>query len=696
MQPMTDGIALLIGSRLYVEKDTIPVTDKTKIKNGTGLDTIYFLQTSYREETDMDPTGSIEWGFAPVHGYFNESNDYIAMSHISSSWPEKGWPAPNDQLKWAGEWNGRFGRGVFNAEQESYFVANDAQDQEYLQKSRKSRYYPKPGVKIGDKGSPYITTQIGAPWGGMGLRVEQRGFQWNNPQSKDAVFWEYSIANISNYDINEVCFGYWMDNGIGGNDPYDDLAFYVKNGMNMAYSWDRDGVGNGGGKTGTQGFAFLESPSLSYDGIDNDADGLTDEKRDNQPTAIVGPKAGITDMTNYLKHYGKTEAELKSHWDADEDQDWTDGIDLNNNGKYDSDEDAGDDLGLDGVGPADLNYTGPDADGTECNHKPDFVEGLGCEPNFAFVDIDESDMIGLTTFRMFQVPPHTSEKGWSKDDEGMFKMMSSNDFIEWLGETTNLVEFFAAGIFPLYKGLTERISMALLYAYDPLDGLNSTTHSAPLLFRSKEVVQAIYQTDYRFAMPPIMPTLTATPGDGKVILSWDDLSDTRTHDPFVKNVNDFEGFKLYRATDKYFQDCEVITDGYGTPMFKKPLYECDIKDGKTGFTNFGMVNGMGYYLGSDKGITHYYVDNNVNNGQTYYYGLVAYDYGLSDVGGGITPSENTLIVDLDEYDNIRKLSRNVKVVTPHQTAIGYISPNITFPDEKKKNINGTAISAASC
>ena len=47
---------------------------------------------------------------------------------------------------------------------------------------------------------------------------------------------------------------------------------------------------------------------------------------------------------------------------------------------------------------------------------------------------------------------------------------------------------------------------------------------------------------------------------------WNDDADKLTRDP-LGNVNDFEGYKLFRATDKYFSDAEVITDGYGTPMF---------------------------------------------------------------------------------------------------------------------------------
>ena len=86
---------------------------------------------------------------------------------------------------------------------------------------------------------------------------------------------------------------------------------------------------------------------------------------------------------------------------------------------------------------------------------------------------------------------------------------------------------------------------------------------------------------------------------GKFILTWDDMADTKTRYPFVGNINDFEGYKVYRSTDKYMSDPEIITDGYGTPMFKKPIYQCDLVDGISGFTDFGLVNGAGYNLGSE-------------------------------------------------------------------------------------------------
>jgi len=711
---MTDGIGLLVGAKVFIEDhngtwlnpDTIPLTDPEDISI-TDHHTLYYLQTSYREEMDKDPTRLVEWGYYPVFGYFNEANEYAAVSNKPNSWPPVGWPATGSTTKWPGEWDGRFGRGVIYADMETYFVVNDAQDQENLGFEDYVKYYPRPGHFIGDL-RPDVTIQADSSWGGLGTRVETRGFQWNNPQARDAIFWEYSVANISDYDLTEVAFGYWVDNAIGG-DESDDLGFFDSQ-VDMAFSWDIDGIGLGGLPTGVMGFAYLESPGLAYDYQDNDGDGLIDEKRDypglyDPPMSWVGPTDGITDLDAFLEFYSLSLEDLKEHWDADEDQDWEDGEDLNGNGIYDSTEYAGDDVGLDGVAPGELNYEGPDEG--ECNHMPDYLEGVGCEPNFNETDVSESDMIGLTAFRMYPVPSHapSNETYWFKNDEAMWEVISIDSLEEFGGNVSNLIEVFASAPFPLYQGRVERISMSELHSYDPLAGLESSEHSAPALYELKRIVQVIYERDYRFAQPPKMPTLTATAGDGEVTLTWDDIAETKTRDPFVGNVNDFEGYKVYRATDRYMSDAEVITDGYGTPMFMLPIYQCDLLDqefysGKPhnpdrnglshqckGFTDFGLVNGMAYNLGYDTGITHVFRDNTVQNGRTYYYAVVAYDYGAPDIGPGISPSENNVVIQLDEAENVESIGKNVAIVTPHQPAAGFVPPEIST--EENPDLIGT-------
>jgi len=670
-----DGIGLLVGARVYLENDTIPVDNWDDIQTTPNLDTLYYCQTSYRQKMDTDPTGTIEWGFYPSFGYFNENSEYPAMSNRSGSWPTAGWPASGDALKWPGEWDGRFGRGVIYADLETYFAVNDAQDQEYLGFEDRVKYYPRPGIFVGDK-KPDVTIQNGKPWGGLGIRVEQRGFQWNNPQARDAIFWEYSIANISDYNLPEVAFGYWVDTWIGGENDSDDLGFFDIL-VDMAYCWDSDGIGLGGRVPGTLGFAYLESPGVSYDTEDNDDDGLINEKRDypgpgDPPMSFVGPTDGIADINKFLDFYKLTMDDLKAHWDADEDQDWEDGNDINGDGIYQIGENPGDDVGLDGVGPGELNYFGPDEG--ECNHQPDYRQGVGCEPNFNATDVSESDMVGLTAFRLFDIPNHNASYHWFEGDKSMWELIGEEALVEWSGSLSNLILTFASGPFPLFQGREERISMSELHSYDPLSGLNSPDHTAPALFEQKRIVQIIYEKDYRFAQPPKMPTLSATAGDGKVVLTWDDIADTRTRDPFVNNENDFEGYKLYRATDKKFSDPQLITDGYGTPSTLKPIFQCDIIDTISGFAEFGHLNGLLYYLGSESGITHHYVDTEVQNGRTYYYALAAYDYGVESIG--ISPSENNIVIELDESENVRFTGQNVQIVTPHQKAVGYTPPYV--------------------
>ncbi len=679
---MIDGIGLMIGAVVYLRNDSIPVTNWDEIRNSPDIDSLIYVQSSYRQGMDRDNSGTVEWGLYPVFGYFNEISETPAMSNRTGSWPPAGWPARGNSTKWPGEWNGRFGRGVKYAAQESFFVANDAHDQEYLQPNRTTKYYPRPGVFIGDK-RPSVTIQKGLPWGGLGVRVEQRGFQWNNPQTRDAIFWEYNISNISDYDLLKVAFGYWLDNGIGhigDRGEVDDIGFFDTL-DDLAYSWDFDGVGIGGLRAGVMGFAFLESPGVSGDGIDNDEDGITDEKRDNQATAIVGPMDGISDLDRFLDWYNLEVDELRPHWDADEDQDWLDGDDANGNGIYDNGEFPGDDVGIDGVGPGELNYFGPDADGTEGNHRPDFVEGIGGEPNFGPLDISESDMLGLTSFKLFPHPAVT-EPPFFLHDEDAWNNFGIPGLFPFFGELSNLIETFGSGPFPLFQGRTERISMCEVHSFDNLAGIEMPTEqNAPAMFQKKRIVQVIYNRDYRFAQPPFLPTLKATPGDGKVILTWDTVADKLTREPFLQGANDFEGYKIYKATDKFFADAEVLVDALGNPIGKLPIFQCDLDNEFQGFADWGEINGEEYYLGSNTGIQHFFVDENVQNGRTYYYGVVAYDPGipvLEDVD--IAPSENNVVIDLDEAEDIRFTGQNVAVVVPTPTAATYEAPFIEMDD----------------
>jgi hypothetical protein len=174
---------------------------------------------------------------------------------------------------------------------------------------------------------------------------------------------------------------------------------------------------------------------------------------------------------------------------------------------------------------------------------------------------------------------------------------------------------------------TERFSLALVYGGGKQQGYDVDVAD---LLKNKRTVQKIYDANYQFPQPPDLPTLTAVPGDGKVTLYWDRVAE-ETIDPLLQTKT-FEGYKLYRSTDPTFNDILTITDGYGSAKGYRPLKQYDLQDGIKGYFHtsgqmFEDISGFAFYLGDDSGIEHAYVDSSVQNGRTYYYALVAYNYG---------------------------------------------------------------------
>ena len=138
---------------------------------------------------------------------------------------------------------------------------------------------------------------------GFGLRVEVRGFQWANPQATNVIFWHYDISNEGTTDYpDNIIFGLYMDSGVGGSalscdgiaESDDDNAYFDRSlGLNLTYTWDKFGHGTdlrgNCAPTGYLGYAYLETPGNPFDGLDDDDDGITDERRDGDPgTLIVG------------------------------------------------------------------------------------------------------------------------------------------------------------------------------------------------------------------------------------------------------------------------------------------------------------------------------------------------------------------------------------------------------------------------
>lgn len=610
----------------------------------------YIMETGFRERQGTSPITGKTMRFEPRPGYFQTDPTInrarsVAMSNDPRTWPDKWIDKMNDQFDpgWSGSWNGYFGKAP-KADQESFVVYDD-------------QFY--------DAWDFYPDFRDNTRRG-LGLRVEQRGFQWSNPQSGYVIFFHYDITNESttNYDDN-IIFGLYMDSGVGGSaigkdgipESDDDNAFFSKEiGLNLVYTWDN--YGNGfQGPTGYLGYSFLETPGNEYDNKDNDDDGIKNESRVSGPGILIQGQDNIRsyvqanyDLTKFEQFYGKLENRPAYRagywWTGDEDMDWV----------------------------AEFHDTGEDGVfGTNDPGEKDGKPTRG-ETNFDKTDVDESDQIGLTGFKMNRIRPGFGNPSQEVDqivffDDGknwpfrLYNIFTHPDsaFDKPLVLNYNIGFLFASGPFKLKAGKTERFSLALGFGSD-LRELKTTT----------KVVQQIYKANYQFAVPPPMPTVQAYAGDGYVTLTWDDAAE-RAFDP-ITYTNDFEGYKIYRSTDPAFLDPQIILSATGSSPIGngKPIAQFDLINDIEGFSKT-TVEGIAYFLGNNSGITHSWTDTTVKNGQRYFYAVCAYDRGADSIE--IYPSENSISVSQTLRGGFI-LSKNVAMVTPNPQTLGYISSEI--------------------
>lgn len=635
-----------------------------KIRQNDGTES-YIMETGFRERQATSPEYNRVMRFEPRPGYF-EADPRInaarspAISSDPRTWPQF-WPDklldPNDP-GWRGKWNGYFGKRPA-ADQESFMVLDDDfyDAWDFTPDSRDSTRK------------------------GLGLRIEVRGFQWANPQAGNVVFWHYDITNEGTTDYNEnIIFGLYMDSGVGGSalscdgifESDDDNAFFNRrfdsSVLNLVYTWDKNGHGKdlsgNCGRTGYLGYAYLETPGKPYDGVDNDEDGIVDELRDGGPgeriagrEEILAAVAARYDLARFVAKYGPVERRPAYRagvwWTGDEDLDWNPEL-------YDT--------GSDGV--AETGDAG----------ELDGVPTLG-ETNFDRTDLNESDQIGLTGFKMNRIRPGQGNPDQTKDDivfftngdrwpERLYQKFTdpveSARFDSALVNNYNIGFLFASGPFTLRAGKTERFSLALAYGGDLGE-----------LRRTVKTVQQIYDANYQFAVPPPRPTATAEAGDGFVRISWDDVAE-RAVDP-VTGLNDFEGYRIYRSTDPDFRDPKLINTGTGSgPIGNgRPEAQFDLRNGKEGFSA-QTVEGVAYYLGQETGIRHTWTDSTAVNGQDYYYAVTAYDHGSDSLS--FYPSENAITVSRTTRGGLI-LPPNVVAVRPEPRALGYVAASTSEAEQ---------------
>lgn len=617
----------------------------------------------YPNLRDVNPTGDTLYSWEPLDEYADQSQGLMASNPADDndgdgkpdSWPRTWYSA--EQGKYV--WPGYLSQDATNADQEVFWAMDDRDNVEFS-------YYP------------YLNDSTKK---GLGVQVAGRALQWSNALAENTIFFVYTITNTSDKDLDTLYFGMYGDPDLGGGLPQDptsevqdDHGYFIPPynydgnhdvskipvySRSMMYLWDENGVGHLGLPVGYLCCKFLESPGKTNNEIDDDGDGMINERQDD----------GIDNDKD---------------WNALVDDTGIDGVVGTN------------DLGEgDGIPTAGVRL----ADGTLDPLHPG-------ELNFELTDLDESDQIGLTSFNSW-----TWNTDQIKNDESMWNRTRAGNFGE-IQQGADIVFIYGSGPIKLERKEIKRFSIAIILG-ENLDDL----------LVSAETVQRIYNANYRFYRPPLKPTLTAVPDDKKVTLYWDSKAEESV-DPLTGK--DFEGYVIYRSTDPTFNDIQTITDGKGAQFFCEALrdlegneakWDVDIRpepysdDNKNGVYDIGedyndidgdgywsasapdywkgyhpvtyYGRGIQYYLGKNNGLVHSFVDTNqVINGQTYYYTVVAFDHGDSL---GIPPTETTKKITQDPVTYQYSFDSNTAMVIPGPRASGYVA---TTTSDEITHING--------
>ena len=647
----------------------------------------------------------------------------IAMSHQPETWPSI-WPDQPAWVDESGkaEWNGYFGRGQFSADQESYYWMDDNTDEKMFNRigflpdandpTRKGQSLRFTGrglqwnnflaqdvifwlYEISNIGTEtYDQTVFGTL---VGTYVGAEGDEWNDDVSffdiREAITYSWDFNNSirpsanprwlpNPNEVGYIAYAFLespgnqfdgIDND-GDNKSYTSAEYFeesdfesrtinagdklilidvqtfkrneftMPNETTTVTSMGKEFTLVPGQTALVEGNMILGSQGLTLnknatDGLDNDLDGLIDENFQVHYRQYKVDSKGVVliDTLNPVQYTSYLANVLSKNIMIDEAR--NDGID--NDGDWNAEID---DVGQDG--------------------KPDTFdagEGDGIptpgESNFDRTDVDESDQIGLTSFQYFvpagDISMSNEDDLWTRLRPGLFDVPSSIvNGVAVRGEDGDFI--YGSGYFPLLPGETERFSLALAFGED-----------YRAVIKTKQTAQFIFDANYNFPKPPDAPTVTAVPGDGKITLYWDKVAE-QSVDRTTK-IKDFEGYKIYKGTDENFTDAFVVTNGLGQPTWWRPVAQFDLKNEIGGFFNSSAAlneraTGLPFYLGENSGVQNSYVDNDVINGRTYYYSVVAYDRG--DESKDIYPSENG-----------RSLNDpNVVVVVPNAQAAGYVEP----------------------
>ncbi len=287
-----------------------------------------------------------------------------------------------------------------------------------------------------------------------------------------------------------------------------------------------------------------------------------------------------------------------------------------------------------------------DNDNTETN-RAYWQEGTpGCVA-FKFLDGPIKDSTGgqpvpvMTAFKRFNIefdPPR---------DPARYLTMAGYDYRNHVYNPYDSIDLTPAdkrfiqtsGPFTLLPDSSVTFLVAVIAAEFGAAGETGAKKDTLELAKMAATAQYIYDQNWLLPGPPFSPNLTLIPGDKKVTLIWNNLSEllpdpyyqiasnpsSPGYDPAYRQY-DFEGYKIYKSED-----------GIDWSL----LDQCDLSNGVVFADTTRIIKIVGTDTivvaetigtnATDKGLFYTYVDNNVANGFKYYYTITSYDYNFQTI-----------------------------------------------------------------
>ncbi len=236
---------------------------------------------------------------------------------------------------------------------------------------------------------------------------------------------------------------------------------------------------------------------------------------------------------------------------------------------------------------------------------------------------------GISTFQVFEYSA-APQSEVTEYDQLAAGIMSPNNITPHSGDWTQTPNSFGpdityvvgSGPFTLLPGQQLNFAFATIHAANRND-----------LFNNAILCQLLYNANYQAAEPPPEPVVRTSVDNKQVTLYWDDRSEKGIYykpDGTLDHVydrltgtNSFQGYMIFKSTDRGITWGEKVTDVRGGFKYWKPLAQFDRKDNITGESTLEL--GRYFWLGDDTGLKHTFVDRNVSNGYEYWYAVCAYD-----------------------------------------------------------------------